>query len=114
MTQSSLPDDPLEWLKQLTAGFGAPALSAFDPARFDRQIADLKAVEGWLDAQLGLLRLAIQTLETQRATLQVMGASAAPVPGQQTAEMPPHSLDMWAQLLQQMQDAAAGREKNDK
>lgn len=105
MTQSNPPGDPLEWLKQLTAGFGAPA-SAFDLPRIERQIADLKAVEGWLDAQLGLLRMAIQSLETQRAAIQTM--TTAGKGGQ--PEMPPHPLDMWSRLLQQMQDAAVPKE----
>lgn len=107
MTQSDPPGDPLEWLKQLTAGFGAPAPAfAFDLPHIERQIAEFKAVEGWLDAQLSLLRVAIQSLEAQRAAMQVM--TTAGKGGQ--PEMPPHPLDMWSLLLQQMQHAAAPKE----
>lgn len=106
MTQGDPPGDPLEWLKQPTAGFGTPPPPPFDLPRIERQIAELKAVEGWLDAQLGLLRLAIQSLETQRAAMQVMTATGK---GGQP-EVPPHPLDMWSRLLQQMQEAAAPKE----
>jgi hypothetical protein len=105
MTQSDPPGDPLEWLKQLTAGFGTP-VSAFDLPRIERQIAEFKAVEGWLDAQLSLLRMAIQSLENQRAAMQVMATAGKD--GQ--PEMPPHPLDMWSRLLQQMQEAATPKE----
>lgn len=59
------------------AGMSAPALSAED---LDKRIADLKAVESWLNMNITMLRGTIQTMEIQRATLATlksMGASMA-------------------------------------
>jgi class 3 adenylate cyclase len=46
----------------------------------DKRIADLKAVESWLNVNVAMLRGTIQTMEVQRATLSTlksMGASMA-------------------------------------
>jgi hypothetical protein len=59
------------------AGMSAPPLSAED---LDKRIADLKAVESWLNMNITMLRGTIQTMEIQRATLSTlksMGASMA-------------------------------------
>lgn len=56
-------------------GMGAPALSVDD---LDKKIADLKAVEAWLNVNTAMLRGTIQALEIQRGTiasLKSMGAS---------------------------------------
>ncbi len=79
--------DTLEFVKNLWSsmsvpgmsipGLGAPALSIED---LDKKIADLKAVEAWLNVNVAMLRGTIQTLEVQRgtiATLKSMGASMA-------------------------------------
>ncbi len=58
-------------------GLGAPALSLDD---LDKKIADLKAVEAWLNVNVAMLRGTVQALEVQRATvatLKSMGASLA-------------------------------------
>ncbi|MES2760308.1 MAG: PhaM family polyhydroxyalkanoate granule multifunctional regulatory protein [Pseudomonadota bacterium] len=58
-------------------GLGAPALSLDD---LDKKIADLKAVEAWLNVNVAMLRGTVQALEVQRgtiATLKSMGASMA-------------------------------------
>jgi len=50
-----------------------------DTNELDKRIADLKAVEGWLKTNLGMLQMTIQGLEMQRATLsafQAMSQSA--------------------------------------
>jgi hypothetical protein len=55
----------------------APPMSAED---LDKRIADLKAVESWLNMNITMLRGTIQTMEVQRATLsslKAMGASMA-------------------------------------
>jgi hypothetical protein len=60
-------------------GMGAPALSTED---LDKRIADMKAVESWLNLNLTMLRGTIQAMEVQRntlATLKSMGASMAEV-----------------------------------
>lgn len=58
-------------------GMGAPALSIDD---LDKKIADLKAVEAWLNVNVSMLRGTVQALEVQRgtiATLKTMGATMA-------------------------------------
>ena len=58
-------------------GLGAPTLSVDD---LDKKIADLKAVESWLNVNVSMLRGTIQAMEIQRgtlATLKSMGASLA-------------------------------------
>jgi hypothetical protein len=59
------------------SGIASPALTVED---LDKRIADLKAVEGWLNVNLSMLRGTIQTMEVQRSTLvtlKSMGASMA-------------------------------------
>ncbi|MES2315942.1 MAG: PhaM family polyhydroxyalkanoate granule multifunctional regulatory protein [Pseudomonadota bacterium] len=56
-------------------GMAAPTMSVDD---LDKKIADLKAVESWLNLNLSMLRGTIQALEVQRgtiATLKSMGAA---------------------------------------
>ncbi len=56
-------------------GMATPTLSVDD---LDKKIADLKAVESWLNLNLSMLRGTIQALEVQRgtiATLKSMGAA---------------------------------------
>jgi hypothetical protein len=58
-------------------GMGGAGLSTED---LDKRIADMKAVESWLNLNLTMLRGTIQTMEVQRstlATLKSMGASMA-------------------------------------
>lgn len=58
-------------------GLGAPALSIDE---LDKKIADLKAVEAWLNVNVAMLRGTVQALEVQRgtiATLKTMGANLA-------------------------------------
>jgi hypothetical protein len=55
-------------------GFVTPTL---DVGELDKRIADLKAVEGWLRMNMGMLQTSIQGLEVQRATLATMQAMAA-------------------------------------
>src|SRR5438067_4490529 len=59
------------------SGLGGPTLSTDD---LDKRIADLKAVESWLNMNLSMLRGTIQAMEVQRGTLAAlksMGASMA-------------------------------------
>jgi hypothetical protein len=58
-------------------GIAAPTMSVED---LDKKIADLKAVEAWLNINVSMLRGTIQTLEVQRGTivtLKSMGAAFA-------------------------------------
>ena len=75
---NTTPNDPMEFLKSLwgTAGMPLPGLvtPTLDTNELDKRIADLKAVEGWLKTNLGMLQMTIQGLEMQRATLAAMQA----------------------------------------
>ncbi len=55
----------------------------FDVNELDKRIADLRAVEQWLDLNATMLRTTIQTLEVQRATIATLkgisGAMLAPL-----------------------------------
>lgn len=70
----------------------------FDVDELDKRIADLRAVEQWLELNVGMLRTAIQTLEVQRATIAtlkglsgaMLGPLTKPMPkGDATAALPP-------------------------
>jgi len=74
--------DPMAFLKTLwgSAGMPLPGLvtPTLDTDELEKRITDLKAVEGWLKTNLGILQMTIQGLEVQRATLttlQTMGKS---------------------------------------
>ena len=56
------------------SGMSAPPLSADD---LDKRIADLKAVESWLNMNISMLRGTIQTMEVQRATLSTLKSMSA-------------------------------------
>lgn len=116
--------DTLEFVKNLwgsmnlpgtnLSGMTAPPMSAED---LDKRIADLKAVESWLNMNLTMLRGTIQTMEVQRATLsslKAMGASMAEamrqsgVSAEKMAAMPFGAMFTPAQQPQ-TQDATAPR-----
>jgi len=79
--------DTLEFVKNLWGGMnipgaGVPGMSgtSLSTDELDKKITDLKAVESWLNLNLGMLRGTIQALEVQRgtlATLRAMGDSMA-------------------------------------
>ena len=83
----SQPPDPLEFLKSLWGPMGLP-MSGLSPAasassEVERRIAELKAVENWLNINLSVLRMTIQGLEMQKAGLAAMQGgqdSTAPSP----------------------------------
>lgn len=65
-----------------------------DVDELDKRIADLRAVEQWLELNAGMLRTTIQTLEVQRATIATLkgisGAMLAPIiGGSETSRRPP-------------------------
>ena len=81
-------------LPQQLPSMVAPTL---DVNELDKRIADLRAVEQWLELNSSMLRTTIQTLEVQRATIATLkgisGAMLAPLtkPGQksETGMLPP-------------------------
>lgn len=86
MTQSSGPD-PFEFVKMLWGPMGLPLPGLVTPtlnvSEVEKRIAELKSVENWLTLNLNLLKMTIQGMEMQRATLSAMqgmqtaGAEAA-------------------------------------
>jgi hypothetical protein len=75
---STTPSDPMEFLKSLWSNTGMPlpglVTPTLDTNELEKRIADLKAVEGWLKTNLGMLQMTIQGLEMQRATLSALQA----------------------------------------
>ena len=114
MTQSTGPD-PFEFLKMMWGPMGLPlpgmVTPTFDVSEIDKRIAELKSVETWLTMNLNLLKMTIQGMEMQRATLSAMqgmqaagaeaakaGASAA-----QAGSTGNPFADAWWNVLQQAQ-----------
>jgi hypothetical protein len=111
----SQPPDPFEFLKSLWAPMGLPMAAAFAPTlkvdEIERRIAELKSVENWLNMNLAALRMTIQGLEMQRATLAAMQGATAGSAQEAGASTGPESptdagrrfAEAWWQMLQQAQ-----------
>ena len=63
--------DTIELIRNFWSAMKIPgmAMPSMSPEEIDKQIADLKAVESWLQMNMSMLRTTIQTLEVQSATL---------------------------------------------
>jgi hypothetical protein len=91
-------NDTLEFVKNLWGGMNVPGTAAPGMAGaplstddLDKRIADLKAVESWLNMNMAMLRGTIHTLEVQRgtiATLKSMSESMAQAMGQAGGQQP--------------------------
>jgi len=72
--------DPFESFRRLWGPLGVPvpglAMPTMDPAEIDQRIADLKSVETWLGMNLNMVKMAVQGLEVQKATIQTMKSNA--------------------------------------
>lgn len=92
-------NDPMEFLKTLwgTTGMPLPGLvtPTLDTDELDKRITDLKAVEGWLKTNLGMLQMTIQGLEMQRATLAAMQAMNQSVSAENGAANPFANPALW-------------------
>lgn len=78
MSNHAQSQDPLDFLKNMWSGMGfsLPGMvtPTLDVNEIDKQITNLKTVEGWLKMNLNMLQMSIQGLEMQRATLAAMQA----------------------------------------
>ena len=76
MTGASLMTDTLEFVKNLWGGMNIPGVvvPTVSVDELDKKIADLKAVESWLNLNMSMLRGSIQALEVQRATIATLKA----------------------------------------
>ena len=76
MAEEKPPQDPFEMFRRLWGPLGVPipgmAMPTLDPEEVEKRINDLKSVEGWLTMNLNMVKLSIQGLEMQKATLQAM------------------------------------------
>lgn len=114
MTQSTGPD-PFEFLKMLWGPMGLPlpgmVTPTLDVSEIDKRIAELKSVEAWLNMNLNILKMTIQGMEMQRATLSAMqglhaaGAEAAKSRAEtaQAGSTGNPLADAWWNVLQQAQ-----------
>jgi hypothetical protein len=79
MADEKLPQDPFEMFRRLWGPLGVPVpgltMPTLDPKELEKRIQELKAVEGWLSMNLNMLRLAVQGLEMQKASLEMMKAA---------------------------------------
>jgi hypothetical protein len=87
--------DTLDFVKNLWGGMNVPGVMSpmtgptLSTDDLEKKIADLKAVESWLNLNVTMLRSTIQALEVQRgtiATLKSMSASMAQAMGQAGAD----------------------------
>jgi hypothetical protein len=73
------PPDPFEMFRRLWGPLGVPvpgmAMPTLDPNEIERRIQELKSVEGWMNMNLNVLRMAIQGLEMQKAGLEGFNAA---------------------------------------
>ena len=87
MTQPNMPNlpgfdamaDTMEFVKNMWGGMKAPSagipgmvMPTLSVEEINKQIADLKAVEAWLNANMTRLRGTIQALEVQSATISTL------------------------------------------
>lgn len=109
---SQTPPDPFEFLKTLWGPMGLPMAGMIAPilniSEVEKRLADLKSVEQWLNLNLNVLRMTIQGLEMQRATLAAMqelnqGAQPPQNPASATHAAATSLADAWWQVLQQGQ-----------
>jgi hypothetical protein len=101
--------DSLEFVKNLWGSMGVPgmnvpglAVPSLAPEDLDKKIADLKAVESWLNVNMTMLRGTIQALEVQRttlATLKTMSATFAQSMGQAVPGAPAAAIDPATAML---------------
>ena len=66
--------DTLEMVRNFWGAMKIPGMNmpSMSPDDINKQIADLKAVESWLQMNMNMLRSTIQTLEVQSATLSAL------------------------------------------
>lgn len=108
MSQEAPLQDPFEFLKKLWSPMGLPmpgiVAPLLDPQEIDKRITDLKSVENWLNMNLNVLRMTIQGLEMQRATLLAFQSMQAPSAGESTKSDPAaaaaSAAEAWWSLLQ--------------
>jgi hypothetical protein len=91
--------DPFEFLKSFWSPMGLPMGAMATPTLsvpdLEKRIADLKLVENWLNMNLSMLRMSIQALEMQKATLAAMQGATGPGGSPANA-----ALEAWMKMMQ--------------
>jgi hypothetical protein len=109
---STTPSDPMEFLKSLWGNTGMPlpglVTPTLDTNELEKRIADLKAVEGWLKTNLGMLQMTIQGLEMQRATLSAFQAISQSAGSTEATANPFANPALWPWNLMQGANPPAG------
>lgn len=103
--------DPMDFLKNMWGSMSMPlpgiVTPTLDTNELEKRITDLKAVEGWLKTNLGMLQMTIQGLEMQRATLSAMHAISQSASSQEANANPFANPAMWPWNFMQQAAAAA-------
>ena len=123
MSQDPQYHDPFDFLKKLWGPTGLPLAGMMppllDPNEIDKRIADLKNVEAWLGMNLNVLRMTIQGLEMQKATLSAFqslqqGGTGGGKPESAPANPMASAAEAWWSMLQQHQPELAPRKPEKK
>ena len=102
MTQPNMPNlpgfdamaDTLAFVKNMWGGMQTPSgisMPTLSLEEINKQIADLKAVESWLNVNMNMLRGTIQALEVQSATIATLNAMGATFGAQMQPDAAPAS-----------------------
>jgi len=120
MSDQHPPQDPLELLKRMWTPMSLPIPGMVAPladvGEIEKRIADLKSVEQWLTLNLNMVKMSVQGLEMQKATVTTLQAA------QQAVGMPPgeapeagasaqNPLEAWWNTLQQAPAPTPERKK---
>lgn len=93
--------DPFEFIKNFWAnvpgmgnmgnnGMGANAMPSFDPKDLEKRLGELKQVKQWLEMNLNMLNLQINTMEMQLSALSSFKGESYSSASKMSYEMPPH------------------------
>lgn len=121
MSDQHPPRDPLEFLKRMWEPMSLPVPGMVAPladvGEIEKRIADLKSVEQWLTLNLNMVKMSVQGLEMQKATVSTLQAAqqAAGVPAGESREAgapTQNPLEAWWSMLQQAPAPTPGRKKD--
>lgn len=109
---NSASSDPMDFLKNMWGSMGMPlpgmVTPTLDTNELEKRITDLKAVEGWLRTNLGMLQMTIQGLEMQRSTLAAMHAISQSASSPEANANPFANPAVWPWNFMQQAASAAG------
>lgn len=93
-------EDGFDFIRKLwgSTGFNFPGMvtPSLDVDELERRVTELKAVEGWLKMNLGMLQMSIQGLEVQRTTLAAMQAMSQSAQENPEVSNPFANPSLWA------------------